>query len=126
MKELSVISIKGELCDLNTYINKERSNRFSAAKIKKDMTEKCQKAMVNIPKNYYNKIYLTFNWCCVNKKKDPDNIAFAKKFILDAMVKSHIIPNDGWNNIIGFKDDFFIVDKPSVEIIIEEKENIDN
>lgn len=123
-KIISILKIEGELCDLNTYINKERSNKFSAAQIKKNMTEKCIKACQTLPKNYYKKIYLTFTWVCNNKKKDPDNIAFAKKFILDGLVRAKIIPNDGWNNIIGFKDEFFCepTEKPKVMITIEEGE----
>jgi len=31
--------IPGELTDLNTYINAERSNRYAGAKIKREMTD---------------------------------------------------------------------------------------
>ena len=52
--------------------------------------------------------------------KDKDNIAFSKKFIQDALVLEGIIPGDGWKNIEGFVDNFFI-DKqnPRIEVTIE-------
>lgn len=33
------LTIPGELVDLNTYINAERSNRYAGAKIKQEMTD---------------------------------------------------------------------------------------
>ena len=56
-----------------------------------------------------------------NKRKDKDNIAFAKKFILDGMIQAKLIQNDGWKEISGFTDEFH-VDKnnPRVEVTIYE------
>lgn len=124
MDKIEVFEIDGALCDLNTYINKERMNKFAAASIKKKMTEKCIKAARNLPLNYFDKIYLTFTWVCKDKKKDPDNIAFAKKFILDGLVRAKVIANDGWNNIIGFKDEFFCEPKEEERVIITIEECI--
>jgi hypothetical protein len=62
--------------------------------------------------------YLTFHWYCKNKKKDKDNISFAKKFILDGLVQAGVLPNDGWNDIEGFKDEFYI-DKQDPRIEVE-------
>lgn len=117
MSKFFCYEIEGELCDLNTYINKERMNKFAAANIKKKLTEKCIKATKQIPYKY-DKIYLTFTWVCKNKKKDPDNIAFAKKFIIDGLVRAGIIPNDGWNNIAGFKDEFFCEPEENARVIV--------
>lgn len=114
------IIIPGELTDLNTYIDAERSNRFAASKIKKSETEKViwltkQSGKVK------NKAKIIFNWYCKNQMKDPDNISFAKKFVLDGLVKSGVLPNDGWKQIEGFEDKF-IIDKenPRLEIEIQE------
>ena len=71
-------------------------------------------------------VYLRFNWIEPNKRRDKDNIASAKKFIIDALVKSGILENDGWKNVIGFSDRFS-VDKNNprieVEILTEEEMN---
>ena len=41
-----------------------------------------------------------------NKKRDLDNICFAKKFILDALVKANVLKNDTHNYVVGFTDTF--------------------
>ena len=60
---------------------------------------------------------LKFTWYLRDKRKDPDNVAFAKKFILDGFQQCGFMSNDNWAHIIGFVDEFF-VDKehPRVEI----------
>ena len=47
-----------------------------------------------------------FFWRLKNDKVDPDNIAFAKKFILDGMVEGRVLEGDSWKFIRGFADDF--------------------
>ena len=51
-------------------------------------------------------------------KRDKDNVAFAKKYILDALQKSGILPNDNNKYIAGFIDTFVYekCDKVVVEI----------
>lgn len=117
MKKETKIVIQGSFCSLNEYINKERTNRFIAAKIKKDNTNL---ALIQLPNDlYFDKpISLTFNWFVKNKRKDPDNVAFSKKFVMDAIVKKGIIKNDGWNDIVSFRDNFFIDKEERVEVII--------
>lgn len=116
------IIVPGELTDLNTYIAADRMHRFKGGKVKKDNTDKvryCIKGLRN-KKKFTKPVYLIYTWYCKDKMKDKDNIAFAKKFIQDALVLEGIIPNDGWNNIEGYADNFFI-DKqnPRIEIEIE-------
>lgn len=107
--------------DLNTYINIERSNKFAAAKIKSKETETIAWMAKSQLKPIKSKIYLSFIWYLKNKKKDPDNIAFAKKFILDGLKIAGIIENDGLNQIKGFKDDFTIdIKNEHVLVVIKE------
>lgn len=40
------------------------------------------------------------------KHRDPDNIASAKKVILDALVSSGIIKDDRYPHVVGFEDAF--------------------
>jgi hypothetical protein len=109
-----------ELTDLNTYIQAERGNKFVAADIKKDMTQICclyAKRLQPIT----SKVKIIITWYCKNQKKDPDGIAFAKKFILDGLVKAKVLENDGWKQVDSFED-YFKVDKdrPRVEIELNE------
>ena len=60
---------------------------------------------------------MVFAWYCKNKKVDPDNISFAKKFILDGFQDAKLIENDGFKQICCFQDIFHVdKDNPRVEI----------
>lgn len=87
-----------ELPDLNTYINAERSNRYAAAKIKKEATHLVAwEAKRQLGKKIdINKI--TFIWNHKNRRKDMDNAEFSQKFIWDGLVEAGIIDNDNWPN----------------------------
>lgn len=65
-------------------------------------------------------IVLKYSFYEKNKKRDLDNIsAFAHKVIQDALVKAHIIDDDGWKNIKGYEDKFYIDNaKPRIEVEI--------
>lgn len=68
-------------------------------------------------------VRLKFFWYEPNRKRDYDNIAFAKKFIQDALVEMGVLKNDGWLYIVGLSDDFAVdKEKPRVEVIIAEVE----
>ena len=59
------------------------------------------------------------NWTRIETK---DNIAFAKKFIQDSLVKEKVIQNDGWKEIDSWSDEFSVdAQHPRVEVDIEEK-----
>ena len=92
------LTIPLELCDLNTYVNAERSNRFKAAKIKKDMTESvgwyCKK--LKLEDCQYD---LQVEWTTADRRKDSDNVFFSIKFILDAVVKAGKLKGDGYRYI---------------------------
>lgn len=72
--------------------------------------------------NIIKPIRLSYRYYEPNRKRDLDNIsAFAHKVIQDALVKSEVIKNDGWKEIVGFSDDFFVdKDNPRIEVTIEE------
>lgn len=114
------VAVMGRLPSLNEYIAVERSNKYKAAKMKKVATATCAFAFVNlkpIPKNWLP-VNVLFNWYCKNKRRDPDNIAFAKKFIFDGMVTLEFLPGDGWGEVASLKDNFYIDTKDWVEIVL--------
>lgn len=119
MKEILIITT--ELPTLNEYINSERRNKFIAANMKKETQKKIKNDIQKCNISKFDKpVYMIYNWYVKNKKKDKDNIAFSKKFIQDSLVENEILPNDGWNNIIGFRDNFYIDSQnPRIEVIIE-------
>lgn len=115
----NVLVLKGELVDLNTYINAERGNRFAAAKIKKEATEYVRlECLAQHIVKFTRSVYLTFYWYCKDKRKDKDNIEFAKKFIFDGMVQAGVLKNDGWDNIENYHHEWFI-DKDNPRVAVE-------
>mgnify|MGYP001564762345 CR=1 FL=1 len=51
-------------------------------------------------------VSVCFIWGEENKRLDVDNVAAAKKFVLDALVTAGILSNDGWAQVVGFTDNF--------------------
>ena len=60
-----------------------------------------------------------FNWYLKNRRKDKDNVSFAKKYILDGMVDAGLIENDGWKQIGDWKERFEL-DKEFERVEIKE------
>ncbi len=57
----------------------------------------------------FNCVKVVFKWIEKNKRRDPDNIAAGRKFVLDGAVKAGLIPNDTWKHVHSW-DDYFLVD----------------
>lgn len=113
---MKTIIIKGELTDLNNYIRVERGNKFGAANLKRQMTQLVALQVRKYPKIPTPAIFC-FDWFLPNEMKDPDNIAFAKKFVLDGLMLANKLDNDGWEQVRGFNDRFFVDKKnPRVEL----------
>ena len=105
--------IHTKLPSLNEYIDVCRSNKYQASQYKKEIEEvigwAIKRALVIKELKPTNKpCIVKFTWIEKNARRDYDNIAFAKKFILDAMQKQGIIPNDNRKYIKGFTDSFDI------------------
>ncbi|WP_461240299.1 RusA family crossover junction endodeoxyribonuclease [Paucilactobacillus sp. N302-9] len=112
--------IHGELPSLNEYINVERSNRFGAAKFKKQATYQCMmytKQAMQDGFKFDKPSIVVCTWYTKNLRKDPDNVSFAIKFIFDGMMKAGLIENDGRKTVLGIEHKFE-VDKidPRVEV----------
>jgi Holliday junction resolvase RusA-like endonuclease len=114
-----VIDMK--LPSLNDYIKVCRTNKFMASKYKKDIEDKIGMFLLKMPK-YEKPIKIHFTWIEGNKKRDLDNICFAKKFILDAMQKFGKLENDNRKYVYAFTDSFEYGKETKVILEIEEKD----
>ncbi len=124
--KINKLIINNGLPTLNEYIEAERSNKYAAAKMKKQATDTVAWLAKVIPK-HDGAIWVNFHWIEPNKRKDKDNVAFAKKFVFDGLVKSGVIRNDGWNDVYGWSDTFEVVKgKRCVEITIMKGYNDDS
>ena len=114
--------IEGTLANLNDYTKACRINRYLGAEMKKRM-ESIVAAHIFQQLHgvrFTEPVILSFRWYEPNRKRDLDNICFAKKFVLDALVNTGVLVNDGWAWVRGFTDDFFIdEDRPRIEVDIE-------
>ena len=123
--------IDGTLPNLNDYLKAERQTFRKGGKfttkgneLKKDTQEliiwaiRQQLRGVHITKP----IILKYDFYEPNKKRDLDNIsAFAHKTVQDSLVLAGIIDNDGWKNIAGYVDQFYLDgESPRIEILLVE------
>ena len=123
IKQTASLTIYGRLTGLNEHIKSINANRYEGNKLKQKnealimgyIMEQLQGVSFN------GTVHITYKWYEKNMRRDLDNIAFAKKYIQDALVKSGVLANDGWKFINGFTDEFYIdKDNPRVEVIIRE------
>lgn len=114
--------IPGILPNLNDYIAAERQHRQKAAQMKKQ-TERiimlCAKTQLR-GVSFDGPVVMRYIWYEPNRRRDKDNISsFGRKCIQDALVRAEVLKNDGWGEIEGFSDRFFVDKKnPRVEVEI--------
>lgn len=112
------------LPDLNNYIHecsrhpqcgakmKRESMMIAANAIRKQLPKLKIPGMVHIHYRYYES----------SKRRDKSNVAsMAVKVIEDALQKCGVLSNDGWANISGYSQDFFVdKENPRIEVTIKE------
>ena len=120
MKKI-VIPLKG-IPTLNEHDNANRGNRYGGASMKKKATNLCavyvKQAMNKGFKFDDLPVNLKFDWYVKNRRKDKDNIAFAKKYIFDGMIQAGLIDNDGWKQIGNWEETFDVDKDERVEISV--------
>lgn len=114
--------IPGELPTLNEYVGAIARNRYVGGSMKRVHTDivyyHCREQKLSV---CTKPVHITFKWFMKNKKKDIDNVAFAKKFILDGLVKAGVLYNDTQEWVTGFTDEFAIdKENPRVEVLVKE------
>ena len=112
-----VVFIPGRLPGANEYINACRADSRKGNEMKRDAQMLCLCGLHKLPRHNARRVGIKFIWVEPNKNRDPDNIAFAKKFILDQMQTMKIISGDGWRQIAFLQDEFRVdKEKPGVEV----------
>lgn len=115
------IEIPFRLPSLNEYIDKCRRNRYAGATMKKQVESDIAYYINKLPE-YKKPIKIHFHWVEENKRRDLDNIAFAKKFILDSLVKAGKLKDDNRRCVTGFTDSFEYAKESKVILEITEEE----
>lgn len=120
----ALLVIPGKLDNLNNYTKACRAQGkkgyLAGSQMKRKNENRIKKCIGEQfkGKQFKSPIRVNFRWYEPNKCRDLDNICFAKKFIFDALVKSGTIKGDGWKDVEGFTDEFF-VDKENPRIEVE-------
>ena len=116
--------IDKRLMGLNEYTKQNRSNKYAGAGAKKQEQNyiiwciRQQLGNIKIDKPVIGH----FTWIEENKRRDLDNISFAKKFILDALVQAGILQDDNRRIVTNFIDEFKYADTSKVIVELEEVE----
>lgn len=111
--------IKEKLPAFNEYQNMARANKYGHAAWKKKLTESIAQQIRAAGITPVRSAHLTFIWIEKDKRRDKDNISFARKFILDALVLAGVLKNDGWAEVKGFAEEFSAEGRNEVVVILE-------
>lgn len=122
---MNQFTINEKLPSLNDYINECRTNKYKAANFKRNIenligyyiTLSLNKGTL---KPTQNPIVVHFKWHEKTKRRDADNVASAKKFVLDALQKYKVIPNDSRKYVKGFHDEIIDDTADYVEVVLIE------
>lgn len=115
---MNKLTIQGRLPGLNEYIAEIAKSKYSGGSMKKQWTETIKALSKAQGIRRCHPVEIIFTWYEPNMKRDKDNIAFAKKFILDGLVTAGVLEGDGWKGYGDF-DDRFEIDKKNPRVEVE-------
>lgn len=108
--------VPGSFPRLNTLLG--RDVRWKYAALKKAWSGDIRHWIKLAKLKPMTRVHIHFLWQEKDRRKDPDNIAgIGKKFILDALVESGILTDDGWDEIAGWTD-VWRVQKDNVGVLV--------
>ena len=116
MVEICAFTVRERLPGLNEYIKAMNADRHSGNRLKRETQEsigiyiRAAMAKGTLRRIADYPVRIDFEWHEKTKKRDLDNIAHAKKYILDALQERGILDGDGQKFICGFFDAFIIPD----------------
>lgn len=101
LKTIGRFEIPGKLPSLNQVIAKNRGNTYAGNKMKQDTERqialciRVAQSKGDLAKHYDDRVVLVIDWYEHENRRDADNIKSANKFILDALVKTGVLTDDG-------------------------------
>lgn len=84
---------------LNEYVEECRRNKYAGAKFKRRYENVIALYIRHLPK-IVKPVRIQFVWVEANARRDLDNIAFGKKFILDTLVRRGVLKDDGQKYVV--------------------------
>ena len=118
----ALVTVEGRFPSLNDYVDAERANRFLGSKMKREQTERVAAAALSQgARRVPGPVTVRFLWVEPNRRRDLDNVAFAKKFVLDGLVAAGVIDGDDQRHVKGLQD-VFEVDPTRPRVVVEVSE----
>jgi len=109
--------IPGQLPTMNTIINKSKTHWSNYKRMKDNYDAIVQYYAEQQRIKFFESTVLNITYYRKDKRTDPDNIAAAKKFIIDGLVSAGVLEDDGWAVVKGFNETWEVDrENPRVEI----------
>ena len=105
----------------NEFIRECRRNRYASGDMKRKVEQDISYFINKLPQ-FEKPIKIHFTWIEENKRRDLDNVFYAKKFILDAMQKCGKLKNDNRKCVTAFTDQIAYAKECRVILEIEEED----
>lgn len=115
--------INDRLPGLNEYTANQRANKYGGNLMKRTAQKAVEwQIRASKLKPIKSTVKLVYSFYEPNRRRDKDNISgFAHKVIQDALVNTGILKGDGWKDITGYTDSFFVDPKrPRIEVELVE------
>lgn len=105
MQNENGFTVHAKLPSLNDVIGKDRTCKYAGASYKKEVEKLIAKYIFKALESgelrpVSTPCMVQFLWHEKNRRRDVDNIQSAQKFILDAMVRCGIIPDDSRKYVV--------------------------
>lgn len=113
--------IKGSLPSLNDIIDAAKGSGGTGrgySTMKKKLTnDLALQILSQRVQRFTEAVTLTFEYWEASRRRDPDNIAAGKKFILDSLVHCKVLQGDGWRHVVGFNE-YFDIDAANPRVVV--------
>lgn len=113
------LTVPGEFPGMNEIVAASKAHPMAYANMKDEHTEAVEWVAKAARVPTMERVEVHCHWVTKNRRRDPDNIAAAAKFVLDGLVKAKVLPSDGWRHVAGIKHTFATDrNNPRVEITL--------
>ena len=122
MGQVARAEIPYKFPSFNEYIrvNRGYKGNYTGAKLKSEIERNIAYALKDLPV-FARPVVINLTWVEGNMKRDWDNVIYAKKFIVDALVAIGKLSDDGRKYVRGYSD-YYAYEKGIWKVIVEIKE----
>ena len=116
-------TIHGKFPSMNQFIGANRNSVHAGNNMKKKSQAAVIAAIMPVVGYHIRTpVFIEYTFYEENRKRDLDNVSgYFHKVFQDAIVQCRLLPNDTWNEIVGFSDRFYVDrNNPRIEVTIKE------